>query len=133
MIVDNKDISVGMNVKFRTINAKDPNLIQGFVVGLSDYNVATVYGDVVKYHQEVLESNPTAGIVEDPTVLNYMIIKDVQGVVKPYAAEWVEPTTMTIIAVSNDIRITVYDVPSTETETVLKLLRDHGYKALVRQ
>ena len=130
MIINNEEVVVGANVKFETINSKDPNLIQGFIIGLCDYNIASAYGDVVKYHQEVLESNPTVSITEDATLLNYMIIKDVQGVIKPYAQEWVNEGTFHILNVSNDIKITIYDIPSTETETILKLLRDNGYKAL---
>jgi hypothetical protein len=135
MIVDAHDITVGMNIKFNTINGKDPSLIQGFVIATCQFDVAKIYGDVIKYHQEVLESNPnpTIPIPEDPTVLNYFIIKDVQGDTKPYAAEWVATDSLSIISTSNDILIKIYDTPNTESETILKLLRDNGYKALIQQ
>ena len=129
MIVDGQDIQVGMIIQFRSINAKDPNLIQGVVMALCDYPIAKTFSDVVKYNQEVLESNPTSE--PDPTVLHYMIIKDEQGVAKAYAITWVEPTTLRILDTTNDIKIIIYDTPNTETETILKLLRDNGYKSAV--
>lgn len=130
MIIDSKTVDLGDNISFRSINGKDNKIIQGYVVAICDYQVAKLYSDVIKYHQEVLESNPTSNITEDATVLNYFVIKDIQNRTNAYAVDWVEATTLTIIAVNNDINLTVFDVAQSELETILKLLRDNGYNAL---
>lgn len=131
MIVDSQDIQVGMNIKFRTINGKDTNIIQGHVIAIADYMVAKIYSDILRYHQEVLESPAGSSLPTDPSVLNYFIIKDVQGEINAYAAEWVSETTLEIIADANKLIITIYDVLDTETDTILKLLKDNNYKALI--
>jgi len=131
MIIDGKDVTVGMLIKFRTINGLDPNIISGYVIALCDYNVARVYSDVVKYHEEVKESNPTNNnIPDDAKTLSYFVVKNHEDIIESYAVEWVEPTTLEIVEIANDIIIKIYDVPDTETETILKLLRDNGYQAL---
>lgn len=132
MEIGQKEFTVGATIKFHTINGKDTHIIQGEVIAICNYQIAIAYGDVIKYHQEVLETNPTTTLTEDATVLEYILIKDVQGVLKPYTKEWIDAASFYVLDVSNDIDIRIYDVPDTETETILKLLRDNGYKALVQ-
>ena len=131
MIIDGHDVALDTNIKFHSRNGKDTKLIQGHVVSMCDYDIAKVYSDIVKYHQEVLESVTAGTVPTDPTTLKYFVIRDVQGNKNSYAVEWVEPTTLQIIADANNIILTVYDVPSSEGDTLVKLLRDNNYKALV--
>lgn len=74
MIVDGQEVDRGMIVQFRTMNPKDPNVRQGYVVALANYDIAKTYMDVVKYHEEVLE-NGAYSDETDVTALNFMILK----------------------------------------------------------
>lgn len=126
MIIDGKTIEVGTTIKFRTINSYDTNLWTGTIVAIGNYDVAKMYTDVVAYHQNVLKDTPE---LDPANTLTYLIIKTTEDIVRAFAVDWIEVTTLVIVDTSNNINIIVYNVDSGEVDTILTLLRDNNYNA----
>lgn len=124
MIVDGQTVSVGDKIKFRTINSYDTNVWTGDVMGFVNYDIAKLHTDVVAYHTNVLKTNPD---VDPAAELDYILIKTTEGVVRAYAVDWVQPTTLVIVDTSNNITVKVYNVTAEQGVTILTLLKDNNY------
>lgn len=129
MIVAGKNINNGDLITFDTYNANDTTRLQGYVEAVDvSYSIATHYSDVPKYHQEVIENEPS--VPEDFTTLKYFIIRldtDLEQSFLGIAVDWVEQ--LDIVTVNQDINITVFNVDETGIRDVLAILRSNGYRA----
>lgn len=124
MIVDSKDISVGDEISFKSINTYDNNLYTGHVVAFGDYSIAKGLYDVVTDYFEITKVTTGLPAAEEST---YVIVKLTNGDIMAIATDWVEATTLTIITVLEHQNIVVYNRPIGEVPTILQLLRDNGY------
>jgi hypothetical protein len=132
MIIDGKDVNIEDVIKFRTRNNHEPYYVQGIVAGVCNYMTARIYTDIDKYHSEVRTSNPTDLTIPDNCeTATFVLVKDAQGVTNAYALLWIEPTTLEIIDPLNEILVKIF-APSSETGTILKLLRDNRYDCLIQ-
>lgn len=124
------DIEIGTIIKFNTLNNKETTKIHSTVAGIVTAENARPYGDIVKYHQEVLESVPGAGLDPTPNGYTFILLSDHQGVKRVMAPEWIELSTLEEVATTNIVDIKVYGITDEEKQTVLNLLRDNGYTVL---
>ena len=127
MEINGVTIEIGTIIKFNTLNNKEVTPIQSTVVGLITAENARPYGDIVKYHQEVLESQPTANIDTDPYGYTFILLSDHQGVKRVIAPAWIETNSLEEIDTTNIINLKVYGVPNSAKQEILNLLRDNGY------
>jgi len=124
MIIDSKNVNVGDRISFKTINAYDTNLYTGNVIGFGDYQVAKGYYDVVTMYFEIAKTASSLIPAEESI---YMLVRLPNSDTIAIAVNWVEPTTLSLITVTEHQRITIYNVPADEIPTVLQLLRDNNY------
>ena len=131
MIVDGKNIETGSIIQFNVVNGKDPGTKAGVVIAECGYKVARVYGDIVRYHQEVNESLGGSPITTPLEELEFFVIETESGITEAIATDWVAVSSLVINDVENDILIKIYNKPNSEIDTILTILRDNGYVANV--
>ena len=127
MTINGVVIELGKIVRFHTLNNKETQLIQSTVIGMIGYEQAKGYGDILNYHQEVLTSQPTAGLPSTPEAYTFMLLKDHQGIVRVMAPDWIQEASFEEVDSVNIIDIKVYGIPSQNKQDILNLLRDNGY------
>ena len=127
MTINGIDIEIGTIINFRTLNNREVAPIQSTVVGFLTADDARLYWDIVKYHQEVLESNPSSNLDQTPTGYTFLLLSDHQGVKRVMAKEWILESSLEKVDTTNVIDLKVYGVPNEEKQNILNLLRDNGY------
>lgn len=127
MEINNITIDIGDVVKFHSLNDKELHLIEGTVKSIGAADRMGIFGDIIRYHQEVLESAPTAGIELTPSNYNFMLIEDHQGIQRLYAPAWILESSFEKVEETNVLDIKIFGIPDTERQVVLNLLRDNHY------
>lgn len=128
-------VKVGDQIKFSTINIKDTTVYSGKVIGIGDFATARVYGDVASTHLTMeqgmsqIDSNVT---LIDVTNQTYLIVKCHDGVVRPFAYEWLQSETgvygkVTVITPGAVYNIKLYDASASDAAIALDILRAKGY------
>ncbi len=120
-------IEIGKILKFNTLNNKETTPIHSTVVGIITSENAKIYGDIVKYHQEVLTSQPTAGLDPSPDGYVFMLLSDHQGIKRVMAAEWIQTSSLEEVDTTNIVTVRVFGITDSAKQDVLNLLRDNGY------
>lgn len=129
-MVDVTTIKNRDHVKFRSLNPFDGNLYDGVVIGMEIFDSARRYGtDLAAYNQQV---QTAIGSELVPDALDFLIVKDVAGTVKPFATAWISPTSLELVETGNNITIKVYNVSEDRKDTLLSILRDNGYVCSVQ-
>lgn len=122
---------IGVVVKFKTYNPRDIEIHSGKIVAIALYNSAIQSSkmDIHGYNMDVVTVQPAIG--QDPTIFSYIII-DEQGTLKAYAFEWIDVTTFQKIDVEGYQDIRIYNASASELDKIIRLLRDSGYKAILK-
>ncbi len=126
------DIVKGAVVRLSTLALNDSNIYQGAVIGEGNsYEVAKSYGDIVTYNNNVPGNL-------DLELLDFFILK-LSGIPEgpqnkfaiAIAKEWVNESTLTIIATQKRLYLTVYDVDIANSQDVIDTLKAANFKAIV--
>lgn len=123
-------IENGVKVQFQTINTYDTVLWKGVVLGIVQYGVAKLIGDVDNYHNEVLKDTPGATPLVDQ---DFLIIETTDGsgpskkVV--FGVDHINETTVQLVDVDANINLRVYNVPESSIANILQLLAENGFQA----
>lgn len=125
MIVDGTNIKNNDIVRFRLINSYDPGYKIGTVVGIVSYAIASPYGDLISYHAEVLKDHE--GLPTDVTTFEFLLVRLPNNEIRAYALPWIETASLSLVDANNNITIKIFNVPSQEAATILKILRDANY------
>jgi hypothetical protein len=128
-IVDPFTLKLGENVKFKTLSNYDGKLWNGTVTGLLTYDDAVLREDILPVYREMAKSIANLAPIED---LHYasMRIMENNGIstFKIIALEFIDPSTLVVNDVYEEIDIRIYGSAATEIPTILNLLKIHGYR-----
>ena len=129
-------IRVGDYIKFRVVSTKDISIYSGAVIGIADYTNARMYNtDLAALHQlmengmSLIDAGRTLKPVTEQT---FLIVRCMDGVIRPFAFEWVMTTIGTpemVDKIEQGIlyNIRIYDSTATDAAAAVQLLRNAGY------
>ena len=130
LLVGTSSFDIGDTIRFSSINPKDTRIWQGKVIGITNYQIAAHYADIVNYYQQVKAA------VENPNQLSLLnqtdfILIDMEtasgSIVKPISLEWIDASTFKVVQNENSYLIQVYTHSGETAADVLQLLRDNGF------
>lgn len=130
MIIDVNSVVVGDIIAYKSRNPHDNVSWQGTVVGIASWQVVqNMQSDLLPYYQEVKKVHHAMDPISE---LQFFILAIRQGertATQIVAKEWIEPTSLVKLELSNYIDVRIFERPQEETQTILDLLAAHGYRA----
>ena len=130
IVLNGHTIEIGVKVKFQTINTYDPLLWTGSVIGIVDYSVAKLVGDVDNYHNEVLKDTPGTTPLDEQ---DFLILETTDGSTPSkkvaFAVEHINETSVQLVDVNENLNIRIFNVAPSSTATILQLLAENGFQA----
>ena len=129
-IVNLDTLEVGDVISFRSVNQLDNVLWQGTITGICSYDIVqNLREDLLPYYREVKKVIHDMAPVEQ---LTYFTLKYRQGEKTGrlvMAKDWIEPTSVQKIVINNHFDIRIYDLDSTQAQTILDLLTSNNFKS----
>lgn len=128
------DIVIGSTISFRSKAVNDNNFYYGKVIGINTAEVAVTYTDIYTYNTSVQSADLT---VPDADLLSFFLIKLIEPVdnttryIVPFASDWINLPTLSIISTDRIATIKVYDVDESNVQDVINLLATAGFKARI--
>ena len=123
-------LEVGDTISFRSINPLDNVLWQGTITGICSYDIVqNLRDDLLPYYREVKKTLHDMLPIDQ---LTYFTLKYFQGdkvgrlVI---AKDWIEPSSVQKIDITNHFDIRIYDLDSVQAQTILELLTANNIKA----
>lgn len=131
MIITADQIQLGQTIRFTTVNPHDNIVWQGTVVGFCNYDIAKLISDIDSYSQEIQRSKVS---VDDKTTLKYLVLsvdENQTGVYtkRVFATTWIEPSSLEVVTVGENVDIRIYDVSPEKIEDILQMISSAGYYA----
>lgn len=130
MVINGVTFDIGDVVTFTSINPQDTRHWRGTVVGFCGYQVASSFGDMVSYYQQVLAGMNGAQRISKLATAPFMIINtdtDSGTVMQAISTEWVEPTSFRLVEYMTSYTIQVTTHNGETVYDVLQILRDNGF------
>ena len=126
------DIVIGGTISFTSKAVNDNNLYYGVVEGEVKSIVAQKFDDIVTYNSSVQSQDAT---VPDVTLQTFLLINLLEPIdnsnrfMIPFSTDWINLSTLQIVANQNNATLTVYGVNSSNIQNVLNLLIANGFPA----
>ena len=130
LIVGTVKFDIGDTIQFKTINPNDTRVWQGKVIGITNYQIASHYADVINYYQQVkaaLENPNQLGLLNQADFILIDTDSPSGSVVKPMALEWIDVSTIKVVKLEQSFLIQVYTHTGETAADILQLLRDNGF------
>ena len=130
MNINGKSFDINDVVRFSSRNPKDVRIWQGTVVGFCGYQVASGYGDLINYYQQVVAGLGSTNRISKLGDTEFMLINtetDSGRVIQAISPEWIDATTFRLVEVSTSYTIQVTTHNNETVADVLQLLRDNGF------
>jgi hypothetical protein len=130
MVINGLTFDIGDLVRFKSINPQDSRYWQGTVVGFCGYNVASSYGDIIAYYQQVLAGMGGLQGISKLSDTTFMLINtdtESGSVVQAISPEWVDHSSFKLVEYSTSYTIQVTTRNGESVYDVLQLLRDNGF------
>ncbi len=131
-VIDPSTLTIGQTVQFKSISDHDNVVWTGTILGICCYAAVVLTEDVVPYYKEVAKSYPELPQLDGLTFLQLSVSENgEQSRTRYFAREWIDTSTLKIVEDNTSFDIRVYDLDSAQSETILELLRSHGYTVAV--
>lgn len=117
-------------VRFSSRNPNDVRVWQGTVVGFCGYQVASSYGDLINYYQQVVAGLGSTNRISKLGDTEFMLIsvENSSGkVIQAISPEWIDPITFSLVEAPTSYTIQVTTHNNETVNDVLQLLRDNGF------
>lgn len=117
-------------VRFSSRNPNDVRVWQGTVVGFCGYQVASGYGDLINYYQQVVAGLGSTNRISKLGDTEFMLIsvENSSGkVIQAISPEWIDPITFRLVEATTSYTIQVTTHNNATVDDVLQLLRDNGF------
>ena len=117
-------------VRFSSRNPQDVRIWHGTVVGFCGYQVASGYGDLINYYQQVVAGLGSTNRISKLGDTEFMLINvetSSGSVIQAISPEWIDTTSFRLWEASTSYTIQVTTHNNETVNDVLQLLRDNGF------
>ena len=127
-VMSTSDIALGMSITFKTLNPHDNVRWAGTVESICKYNTARQFQDIEPYYQEVKRVHSDIASKENLTYIGLNVLEnDSHSVMRYFALEWIDPSSLEELNYNNYIDFRVYDINDDTATEILQTLRSMGY------
>lgn len=129
-IVDPDTLTIGQNIRFKTLSPHDNVLWSGKIKAITDYSIAKNYSDVDTYYQDIVRNGIELAAKENLSYLLINISEDTNvNTIRVFATAFLDVSTLEIIDVNTYITFKVYDISSDKAKDLLTTIQSLGYVA----
>lgn len=112
-----------IQVSFKTYNQTDQQTYYGTVDGCVNYAVAAAFGDI-----DAIHGNMSAAVAkQNITSQTFILITTNDGVKRPFATIWINPSTFKQTDNATDANLIVHNITATDLATLITTIRDMGF------
>ncbi len=130
MNINGKSFDINSVVRFSSRNPQDVRVWQGTIVGFCGYQVASGYGDLINYYQQVVAGLGSTNRISKLGDTEFMLINVESpsgSVIQAISPEWIDAATFDLVEVQTSYTIQVTTHNNETVFDVLQLLRDNGF------
>lgn len=130
MNINGKSFDINSVVRFSSRNPQDVRVWQGTIVGFCGYQVASGYGDLINYYQQVVAGLGSTNRISKLGDTEFMLVNVESpsgSVIQAISPEWIDATTFDLVEVQTSYTIQVTTHNNETVFDVLQLLRDNGF------
>ena len=131
MQINGETFDIGSVIRFSSRNPQDVRVWQGTVVGFCGYQVASGYGDLINYYQQVVAGLGNTNAISKLGDTEFILINtenDNRGsLIQAISPEWIDAATFHVVEFSTSYTIQVTTHNHETVQDVLQLLRDNGF------
>ena len=130
MNINGKSFDINSVVRFSSRNPQDVRVWQGTIVGFCGYQVASGYGDLINYYQQVVAGLGSTNRISKLGDTEFMLINVESpsgSVIQAISPEWIDASTFDLVEVQTSYTIQVTTHNNETVFDVLQLLRDNGF------
>lgn len=129
-IVDLDTLTIGQNIRFKTLSPHDNVLWSGKIKAITDYSIAKNYSDVDTYYQDIVRNGIELAAKENLSYLLINISEDTNvNTIRVFATAFLDVSTLEIIDVNTYTAFKVYDISSDKAKDLLTTIQSLGYVA----
>lgn len=129
-IVDPDTLTIGRNIRFKTLSPHDNVLWSGKIKAITDYSIAKNYSDVDTYYQDIVRNGIELAAKENLSYLLINISEDTNvNTIRVFATAFLDVSTLEIIDVNTYTTFKVYDISSDKAKDLLTTIQSLGYVA----
>ena len=129
-IVDPDTLTIGQNIRFKTLSPHDNVLWSGKIKAITDYSIAKNYSDVDTYYQDIVRNGIELAAKENLSYLLINISEDTnENTIRVFATAFLDVSTLEIIDVNTYTTFKVYDISSDKAKDLLTTIQSLGYVA----
>lgn len=129
-IVDPDTLTIGQNIRFKTLSPYDNVLWSGKIKAITDYSIAKNYSDVDTYYQDIVRNGIELAAKENLSYLLINISEDTNvNTIRVFATAFLDVSTLEIIDVNTYTTFKVYDISSDKAKDLLTTIQSLGYVA----
>jgi hypothetical protein len=129
-IVDPNTLTIGQNIRFKTLSPHDNVLWSGKIKAITDYSIAKNYSDVDTYYQDIVRNGIELAAKENLSYLLINISEDTNvNTIRVFATAFLDVSTLEIIDVNTYTTFKVYDISSDKAKDLLTTIQSLGYVA----
>ena len=114
------DITVGMRIKYSSINKFDENIYIGKVISLCDSEIAMNFTDIVDYNADVKKDTPS--ILEIKYLKFFILKNEVNNSLMAFANKWISPDSLVEIVTPKTASIVIYQETAKGVQNAVELL-----------
>ena len=127
-IVDLDSLKTDQTISFKTWDPNDGVTWVGKILGIGSYTLMSGQADLMPTYRAIKKVRPTMDPIDK---LSYLMLQITQGdktARKVVAKEWLQQDSVQIINTATYFDVRIYDLDSSQEQTVLDLLSSHGIK-----
>ena len=129
-IVDPDTLTIGQNIRFKTLSPHDHVFWSGKIKAITDYSIAKNYSDVDTYYQDIVRNGIELAAKENLSYLLINISEDTNvNTIRVFATAFLDVSTLEIIDVNTYTTFKVYDISSDKAKDLLTTIQSLGYVA----
>ena len=125
MAVEKLDsVSVGDEIRFKTLSPHDNVVWSGKVTGICGYSIARNFYDVDTYYSDIKKIDSS---IVDKEAANYIILQvklsDSSSMMVAFAKDWIDISTFEHIVTDSYVDIRIYNIDSSKAKDILSYIQ----------
>lgn len=121
--LNNVQLTINAAVSFKLDSMTDKQTWRGRIIGVVGYDVANQYEEIYAAHNNMV---PAVAKLEASS-LTYILVKCADGVIRPFATDWIIEKTFQRTDNVADASIVIHNVSDSELVNIITYIRSLGF------